>query len=246
MLHNQKYRLDRWKRPESKSCCTILSKLVSKMFEIQLFDVVYFLLSNLYFYTYFHLSPLLDHHFLVFEEGRLLNISAEKLVVPKSEKANITCDMRFFPCCVAIFWLRKYIRIPHSLPKNVGVWTRSHIKKKCFLSFQYFHTILQQKYWSFKYSISIQSNDSIYSQDCRVVQWLVGRWVADNWNSVALLYDYEKRNRCPRLYHLPFNGAKSCPKSFFYNRAFSLRILKEFRLTKVSLLNYQERGFINS
>ena len=100
--------------------------------------MVYFLLSNLYFYTYFHLSPLLDHHFLVFEEGRLLNISAEKLVVPKSEKANITCDMRFFPCCVAIFRLRKYISLTHSLPKNVGVWTRSHIKKKCFLHFSTF------------------------------------------------------------------------------------------------------------
>jgi hypothetical protein len=65
-----------------------------------------------------------------------------------------------------------YVSLPHSLPKNVGVWTRSHIKKKCFLPFQYFHTILQQKYWSFKYSISIQSNDS--SQDCRVVRAVIG------------------------------------------------------------------------
>ena len=43
--------------------------------------------------------------------------------------------------------VRKYIRITYpSLPKNVGVWTRSHIKKKCFLPFQHFHTILRQKY----------------------------------------------------------------------------------------------------
>ena len=160
MLRSQKYRLDRWKRPESKSCCTILS-----MIEIQLFDVVYFLLSNLYFYTYFHLSPLLDHHFLVFEEGRLLNISAEKLVVPKSEKANITCDMRFFPCCVAIFRLRKYISLTHSLPKNVGVWTRSHIKKKCFLPFQHFHTILRRKYWPFRCEIFFFPSRSLKTRE---------------------------------------------------------------------------------
>ena len=32
------------------------------MIELQLFGVVYFLLSNQCFYTYFQLSPLLDHH----------------------------------------------------------------------------------------------------------------------------------------------------------------------------------------
>ena len=42
--------------------------------------------------------------------------------------------------------VRKYIRITYpSLLKNVGVWTRSHIKKKCFLPFQHFHTILRRK-----------------------------------------------------------------------------------------------------
>ena len=113
MLRSQKYHLDRWKRPESKSCCTILSKLVSKMIEIQLvFDVVYFLLSNLYFYTYFHLSPLLDHHFLVFEEGRLLNISAEKLVVPKSEKAPISHVIWDFS---PVVWPFSDSENPHSL-----------------------------------------------------------------------------------------------------------------------------------
>ena len=135
--------------------------------------------------------------------------------------------------------------------KNWKVNTLPSKKYTNWVKLIYFSLVLREreekkpKYFA-PYSISNQSNDSIYSQDCRVVQWLVGRWGADSWNSVALLYDYKKRNKCPRLYHLPFNGAKSCPKSFFYNRAFSLRILKEFRLTKVSLLNYQKRGFINS
>jgi hypothetical protein len=51
---------------------------------------------------------------LVFEEERLLNISAEKLVFPKS-------DMRFFPVVRPFSDSRKYISLAHSLPKNVGV-----------------------------------------------------------------------------------------------------------------------------
>ena len=83
----------------------------------------------------------------------------------KSEKANITCDMRFFPCCVAIFRLRKYISLTHSLPKNVGVWTRSHIKKKCFLPFQHFHTILRRNYCPFRCEIFFFSSRSLKTRE---------------------------------------------------------------------------------
>ena len=107
ILHSQKYRLDKWKRRESKSCCTILSKLVSKMFDIKLF-----LLSNLYFYTYFHLSPLLDHHFFGLWKGETAQYLSWKIGCAKKAKRPISqCDMRFFPCCVAIFWLMPYLSV---------------------------------------------------------------------------------------------------------------------------------------
>ena len=53
-------------------------------------DVVYFLLSNLYFYTYFHLSPLLDHHFFGLWRGETAQYLSWKIGCAKKAKRPIS------------------------------------------------------------------------------------------------------------------------------------------------------------
>ena len=84
------------------------------MIEIQLFDVVYFLLSNLYFYTYFHLSPLLDHHFFGLWRGETAQYLSWKIGCAKKRKGQYHMWYEIFPLLCGHFPTQK-VYIPHSL-----------------------------------------------------------------------------------------------------------------------------------
>ena len=52
--------------------------------------MIFFLLSNLYFYTYFHLSPLLDHHFFGLWRGETAQYLSWKIGCAKKAKRPIS------------------------------------------------------------------------------------------------------------------------------------------------------------
>ena len=239
MLHSQKYRLDRWKRPESKSCCsTIFSKISIK-------NVWH---STIWCGLLFTIQPVLSHLFSAFTlvgssffglwRGETAQYLSWKIgSAKKKAKRPISHVIWDFSPVVWPFSDSESIYVlsllTHSLPKNVGVWTRSHIKKKCFLPFQQSYN-LTTEILSFFFQFS---TNRITASTVKIAE-LCSDWLEEEARTVGIPLHcctiIKRESRWPRLYHLPFNGAKSCPKSFFYNRAFSLTMLKEFRLTKVS------------
>ena len=109
MLRSQKYHLDRWKRPESKRCCNIFIKTSIKNVWNS---------TTIWCDLLFTVQPVLLHLFSPFTlvgssffglwRGETAQYLSWKIGCAKKRKGpNITCDMRFFPCCVAIFRLRK-------------------------------------------------------------------------------------------------------------------------------------------